>query len=86
LPVHFIESDVDFNPIEDIEETGEIKYTLGILDNKEDFINYIDCTMNDKESFDFTPIIKSNLNNLIQFIGSFQNFHNQTQIIFNKQF
>jgi hypothetical protein len=78
------DSDIDFDPIEDVEDTGEIKYSGEIMDNRNDFINYINCTMDVTTSFDFNSLIKSNLNNLIQFINSFQNFNNQTTDYFQQ--
>jgi hypothetical protein len=83
LALRFINSDTDLDPIEDIEITGELKFQRDTLKSKNDFWSYINCTMDGNTNFDFNPLIKSNLNNLIDFISSFQNLSHQTAGFFS---
>jgi hypothetical protein len=59
----FIQKKQVFDPIEDGKTTGEIRYNLNNLQTKKNFIEYINCSVDNSESFDFNPIIKRNLNN-----------------------
>jgi hypothetical protein len=78
LPLRIIDSETDFDPIEDIENTGELKFQRDTLKSKNDFWSYMNCTMDASTNFNFNPLIKSNLNHLIDFISSFQNLSHQT--------
>jgi hypothetical protein len=84
-PLRIIDSDTAFDPIEDVEYTGEFKFNRNTLKNKNDFWSYINCTMDARTNFNFNPLIKSNLNNLIEFTSSFQNISHQSADFSNKQ-
>jgi hypothetical protein len=82
--LRIIDSDTDCDPIEDIECTGEFKFNRNTLKSKNDFWSYINCMMDASTNFNFNPLIKSNLNNLIEFLDSFQNLPHQTADFFQQ--
>jgi 3-deoxy-D-manno-octulosonic-acid transferase len=85
MPDHFIPQDTIFDPIEEIEMTGEIKFNLDYLRSKKDFTEQINMSIDNSDSLNFNSIIKKDLNNLTQFILEFHNTYNLRLILCNNQ-